>query len=244
MYFFSNSPCKGSGSQTDQRTDHRACRQRGRSWLRKLTVKCCVFRGPGSVSFSRFSRRRDRSRPRERQRTRLTKVVFPVPPSPTVCAAGRERASERGQVERAQAVVTAPHDERAQRRWRVESIAGGRKDSRTVRIQAQAGWAGEARDQMSVSRKLLLLRLARDLAPTSRSSGTDDAPRTSLKVGIDSAAGAAILRIEGGVKREDLVDLGSLADQRPTLHEPPLRSSRPLAFLASGDVRQGSYAMR
>jgi hypothetical protein len=160
------------------------------------------------------------------------------------CVRRGTRASERGQVERAQAVVTAPHDERAQRRWRVESIASRRKDSGTVRIQAQAGWEGEARDQMSVSRKLLLLRLARDLAPTSRSSGTDDAPRTSLKVGIDSAAGAAILRIEGGVKREDLVDLGSLADQRPTLHEPPLRSSRPLAFLASGDVRQGSYAMR
>lgn len=67
----------------------------------------------------------------------------------------------------------------------------------TVRMQAQAELEGETRDQMSVSRKLLLLRLARDLAPTSLGSGTDDAPRTSLKVGIDSAAGAAILRIGG-----------------------------------------------
>lgn len=77
---------------------------------------------------------------------------------------------------------------------------------------------------MSVSRKLLLLRLARDLAPTPLSSGTEYAPRTSLKVGIDSAAGAAILRIDEGVKREDVVDLGS-PGRRVDERAPHLRAS-------------------
>ena len=94
---------------------------------------------------------------------------------------------------------------------------------------------------MSVSRKLLLLRLARDLAPTSRSSGTDDAPRTSLKVGIDSAAGAAILRIDWGVKREDTADLGSLADESTSAHLVSCLPSSPLSHLLFSSSKCASW---
>lgn len=108
-------------------------------------------------------------------------------------------------------------------------------------MQGQAGLEGETRDQMSVSRKLLLLRLARDLAPTSRSSGTDDAPRTSLKVGIDSAAGAAILRIDWGVKREDTADLGSLADESTSAHLVSCLPSSPLSHLLFSSSKCASW---
>lgn len=92
MYFFSNSPCKvtqakGISVLIIAHVDRASDRCRANSRSSAVCSRSGVSQFFGVLTAARLVPQG------ERELTRLTKVVFPVPPSPTVCAEGRERAS-------------------------------------------------------------------------------------------------------------------------------------------------------